>query len=146
MAKEYTFTARIEEGRLKVGLRALNLLREAVKGWRSCPVTVTVERQHATRSDQANRYYWGVVIEHISEHTGYTPEETHDALKTLFLPKRLAMLGENGELHSDLVIGGSTTALNKVEFYEYCERIREFALDKLGVRIPAPDPAWREAA
>lgn len=146
MAKEYSFTAQIEDGRLKVGLKALQLLREAVKGWRRCPVTVTIQRQHATRSLDANAYYWGVVIEHISEHTGYTPEETHEALKTMFLPKRLAMLGQNGELHDELVIGGSTTVLNKVEFYEYCERVREFAGEKLGVRIPAPDPHWREHA
>jgi len=144
--KTYTFTAHIEDGRLKVGLRALQLLREAVKGWRRCPVTVTIEKQHATRSLNANAYYWGVVVAYIAEHTGHTPEETHAVLKTMFLPKRLAMLGRNGELHQELVIGGSTTTLNKVEFYEFCERIREFAREKLDVDIPAPDPAWREAA
>lgn len=140
------FSARIEDGRLKIGLHALQLLREAVSGWRRCPVTVTIERQHATRSLAANAYYWSVVIGLIADHTGYTPEETHDALKTMFLPKRLAMLGQNGDLHGELVIGGSTTTLNKVEFYEYVERVREFAREKLGIDIPAPDPKWREAA
>jgi hypothetical protein len=139
MAKAYTFTARVEEGRLKVSLRALELLRAAVHGWQRCPVTVTIEKQHATRSLNANAYYWGVIVQHIAEHTGYTPEETHDVLKTMFLPKRLAMLGKNGELHQELVIGGSTTALNKIEFYEYCERIRDFARQKLGVAIPTPE-------
>ena len=139
MAKEYTFTARIEDGRLKVSLRALQVMREVLKGWRACPVTVTVERQHATRSLTANAYYFGVVVEHIAEHTGYTPEETHAALKTLFLPKRLALLGQNGELHDELVIGGTTTTLNTIQFYEYVEKCRAFALDKLGVVIPVPE-------
>jgi hypothetical protein len=145
MAKAYTFTARIEDGRLKVGLQALRVMREVLKGWRACPVTVTVERQHATRSLEANAYYWSVVVHHISEHTGYTPEETHEALKTLFLPKRLALLGQNGDLHGELVIAGTTTSLNKVEFYEYVEQVRVFAREKLGVETPDPDPGWRES-
>lgn len=144
MAQEYTFTARVDEGRLKVSLRALEALRAAVAGWRACPVTVTIEKRHATRSLEANAYYWSVVVELISDHTGYTAEETHDALKTMFLPKKLAMLDGNGDVHGELVIGGSTTKLNKVEFYEYVERIREWAPGALGVTIPPPDPNWRD--
>jgi hypothetical protein len=144
MAQDYTFTGTIEDGRLKVSLHALVTMREALKGWRACPVTVTIEKRHATRSRQANRFYWGVCVALIAEHTGYTPEETHEALKTMFLPKRLAMLGQNGELNSELVIGGSTSKLTVIEFYEYAERVREFAREKLGVMIPSP--ADRESA
>lgn len=125
--QSYSFTARVEDGRLKVGLQALQMLRSAVSGWRKCPVVVTVERQHATRSVAANAYYWAVVV-------------------ALFLPKRLAMCGRNGELQEELVIGGSTTKLNKIEFYEYVERVREFAREKRGLIIPGPDPSWREEA
>ncbi len=136
---EYSFLARVEQGHLRIGDRTLAQLRAILAQWRPCDVVVTVEKRHATRSLEANRYYWGVVVHHISEHTGYTPEETHDALKTMFLPKKLAMLGRNGHLDRELVIGGSTTKLNKVEFYEYCERIREWARETLAVEIPTPD-------
>ena len=136
---EYSFVAQIDGGRLKIGLRALELMRHALAGWRRCDVVVTIEKRHATRSLQANRYYWGVVVHHISEHTGYTPEETHEALKTMFLPKKLAMLGQNGDVQGELVIGGSTAKLNKIEFGDYINRIREWARDTLQVEIPQPE-------
>lgn len=146
MPKTYTFTAHIEDGRLKVGLRALQLLREAVKGWRRCPVTVTIEKQHATRSLNANAYYWGVVVAILADYTGYTPDEIHDSLKLRFLSKEVAFARGNGEVVAEFVIGGSTTALYSFEFYSYVEEIRQWAFEALDVSIPPPDPEWRAHA
>ena len=101
-------------------------------------VLITFSRAKATRSEQQNRFYWGVIVDAISSHTGYTPEETHECLKQLFLPKKLAMLDGNGDVHNELVIGGSTTKLSKVEFGEYCTQVREWAFDHLGIYIPLP--------
>ncbi len=106
---------------------------------KDCEVTVTIERAHAHRSQKANRYYWGVVVHLIADHTGYTPDETHQALKQLFLPKKLAAAGKNGEIVEELVIGGSTAQLNTIEFGEYVSHIKQWALEKLDVVIPEPD-------
>lgn len=134
---EFSTTGRVQSGKLLT--RNLKQMNAALASWKDCEVTILIEKKHAHRSHQANRYYWGVIVDHISAHTGYTPEETHEALKTMFLPKRLAMLGQNGQEHGELVIGGSTTRLNTVEFFEYCTQIREWALRNLEVDIPLPE-------
>lgn len=143
MPQTFMTTGRVESGKLKT--RNLQAMTTAFAGWKDCEVTILIERATATRSLVANAYYWGVVVHLISEHTGHTPEETHDLLKVMFLPKKLAMLGRNGDLVNELVIGGSTTKLNKVEFYEYCQRIREWSQDSLDLYIPRPDE-YSEAA
>lgn len=144
--QSYTFTATVEKGRLVIGLRALKALHAAVFGWRACPVTVTVEKRHATRSSQANRYYFGVCLKHISDYTGYTVDEVHDWAKARFIPKHVAICDKNGEIKDDLVIGGTTRKLNSLQFYEYLEAIRKFAAEELDLNIPDPDPDWREDA
>lgn len=131
------FTGRITAGKLHVrGWKALDL--------RDGEVTVTVERKHATRSLDQNAYYFGVCLRLIAEHTGYTVDEVHDWAKARFIPKHVAICDKNGEVKDDLVIGGTTTRLNRVQFYEYVEAIRKFAAEELDVIIPDPDPAYRD--
>lgn len=93
-------------------------------------------RLRATRSQQQNAGYWGVIVQALSEHTGYTPEEVHDILKAKFLPKRLAILKGNGDVVDEFVMGGSTRGLSTVEFGEYMEQIKMWAASELEVYIP----------
>lgn len=50
--------------------------------WRDRQVrlTVTVQKYAKKRSTDANRYYWGVVVNTLAEATGYTPAEMHDEI------------------------------------------------------------------
>jgi len=105
------------------------------EGW---TVEVSVKRLRATRSQLQNRYWWGVCVQLVSEHTGYTPEEVHEIAKQLFIPKRLALQNGNGEVKGEFVIGGSTREMNTVEFGEFMERFREWAAQDLDVYIPDP--------
>lgn len=82
------------------------------------------------RSNNANRYYWGVVIAAISEHTGYDPAEIHEMMKKKFNLKT-ALLGSTMEEYS-----GSTRILNTKEFAEYVDKIRMWANVELDCRIP----------
>jgi hypothetical protein len=100
---------------------------------------VTVKRLRATRSLLQNAYYWGVVVQLLSEHTGYTPDEIHEVLKAKFIPKRLAVCDGNGVIQDELVLGGSTREMNKVEFGEFMEAVRQWAAETLDVVIPDPD-------
>ncbi len=43
-------------------------------------LTVTVQKYAKKRSTDANRYYWGVVVNTLAEATGYTPAEMHDEI------------------------------------------------------------------
>jgi hypothetical protein len=144
MKYEFVTTGQVKNGVVKMRNRAQ--LDAYMKRWPDCEITIRFEKAHATRSLAANAYYFGVCLELLSEHTGYTVEELHEWAKAKFLPKELAICNGNGEVVDDLVIGGTTTSLNKNEFYEYVERVRTFAFDRLDLDIPPPDPQWRDKA
>ena len=101
---------------------------------------ITVQRKRATRSPQANRYWWGVCLHIVSEHTGYTPDEIHDFAKAKFLPKHLVFADGNGEIVGEHVLGGSTRKLNTTEFYLFIEQFRQWAAETLDLNIPDPEP------
>ena len=96
-------------------------------------VEVIVRKQRKQRSDNQNRFYWGVIIEMLSEFTGYTREEMHEALKFRFLA---AGQDENG-----LVKIRSTATLTTDEFINYTNNIVIWAAQELGVFVPDPGSA-----
>lgn len=134
-------SATVQGGKLYIRNRRAfdQQIAQMKEGWE---IEVTVKRRRATRSIEQNRYYWGVVVELISEHTGYTPDEVHDFLKAIFIPKRLAVQDGNGVIHNEIVIGGSTRLMNKLEFGDYMESIRRWAAETLDVVIPDPEGAF----
>ena len=95
-------------------------------------VTITIAVSHKDRSLSQNSYYWGVVIQYISDFTGYEPNELHDELKRKFNPQASRLT--NGETY-----GGSTTKLSTGEFKDYVERIVRWAAMELHVFIPDPN-------
>lgn len=127
----------VADGQLRI--RGQAAWTAALRRLRDGEVRVTVARQQATRSGQQNRWYWGVIVELLSEHTGYSPDEIHEVLKAKFLPKRLAIADGNGEIRGEFVIGGTTTRLTRVEFGEFCEAVRRWAAEELHVVIPDPE-------
>lgn len=93
-------------------------------------VDVTVSRHRAKRSDNQNRYLWGVVYKLISETTGYTCEESHEAMKMLFLRVNRDGLPDTVK---------STAALSTSDFEEYAENIRRWASVEINCYIPLPN-------
>ncbi|HCJ67017.1 MAG TPA: hypothetical protein DHV62_06760 [Elusimicrobia bacterium] len=92
-------------------------------------VQVVVSIPKKQRSNEENRYYWGVVIKILSEHIGYTDEEIHEALKLKFLKDE----------SREIPILRSTASLTTVEFEEYLEKIRMWAAQELNCIIPEPN-------
>lgn len=133
---EYSTSGFVKDGELII--RNRRGWRRALSGFRRCEVVVTLECRHAHRSQAQNRYLWGVVYALLSEHTGYTADELHAWAKAKFLPKALAFANGNGEVIDELVIGGSTAKLNKLQFGDFIEHVRRFAAEHLGVVIPDP--------
>lgn len=133
----FVTTGYLRSGRLEI--RRKRQMQAALGRMRDGEVLITIARHHATRSLQQNRWYWGVIVELLAEHTGYTPDEIHEVLKAKFLPKKIALADGNGEIQGEYVIGGTTTRLNKLEFGEYCEAIRRWAAEELAVVIPDPE-------
>lgn len=101
------------------------------------------------RSDEAHNYYW-LILGFIEAHgeTGHTAEDLHEYFKVQFMPKRVAIADGNGEICDDVVIGGTTTKLNRHDFYDYVEKVRYWATERLQLETPDPDPKlakrWKE--
>jgi hypothetical protein len=127
----------IENGELKIvnRTRFLAELRE----FKNCEVQIIVKKR-GKRSTQANRFYWGVVIEEIRHEfirrgNRFSPEEIHEALKLKFNPHK--EIDENtGEVL--LEIGQTTTEMNKEEFGAYLDRVIEWCNTSLEIIIPEP--------
>lgn len=125
----------VRRGELRVSGEAM---RRATAHWPDGDVVVVVRPAQRARSLAALAYYWGVVVEHIADHTGHTPDEVHELMKTILLPKHLVVADGNGEIVEDRVVGGSITALSSAEFAAYVDRVREYAAEHLDVVIPDP--------
>jgi hypothetical protein len=123
-------------------MRAPGLLTAALRRWEGKELDVRIEPHKDGRSQKQNRWYWGQVLGLVSEHTGYTPEELHEYFKSRFIPKRIALSDDNGVVVDDRVIGGSSAKLDVEAFAHYCECIRQFAAEDLGVVIPDPDGGY----
>ena len=127
-------------GKLRGGrvLLPAGALARATEGWRDGDVVVVVRPHANPRSLAANAFLWGVVYRAIADHTGYTPEEIHSLMKTLHLPKHVAIANQHGEVVEDRVIGGSTARLSTSDFRDYITRVSQWAVTTLGLVIPDP--------
>ena len=69
-----------------------------------------------------------MVVTLLSEHTGHTPEEMHEDPQGA-LHSEEAGAGESERRdRGELVIGGTTTKLDVVQFYEFVQEIKQWAL------------------
>lgn len=92
-------------------------------------IELVLRKQTKRRTDPQNRYYFGVVVPMLGEHFGYTKDETHEALKWLFLQKP--------DANPPTV--GSTAKLDTQGFNAYIEQIQAWAAQEHGVIVPDPD-------
>jgi hypothetical protein len=124
---EIVVPARVERGRLHLDREALAAqLQEFDDGH----AIVRIARRKAHRSQQANNYYWGVVIALTADYCGYEPEEMHDAFKLKFL--------RSEDTDHPLPTVKSTASLTTDEFWDYIDQIKRFAASELGVYVPDP--------
>lgn len=130
-------TAQVKRGKLYIQDRERfdHQVQQLSEKW---TLEVTVRRLKASRSTAQNRYWWGVCVALVSEHTGYAPEEVHEIAKQMFLPKKLAICDGNGEIKGEFVMGGSTRTLKTDEFKEFTERFKQWAAETLDLYIPDP--------
>jgi hypothetical protein len=103
-------------------------------------VFVTVEKMQRNRTNQQNRYYFGVLVPLVRQgliDVGYNVsiEETHDLIKAKFA-KRELVNETTGEI---LKTVGSTAKMNTIEFANLVDSVVMWAAEFLGVVIPLPD-------
>lgn len=132
----FTIAADLKDGKLVLDrermARKLALLKDG-------KYEITVERWVATRSAKQNRAYWPCIVEPCSESSGYHPDEVHEILKRFCNPKTVEMVNrETGEV-TEVIIGGSTAALNVEEFSNYFKRCQQFAAETWNCYCPDPN-------
>lgn len=93
-----------------------------------------VNRMRGLRSVEQNSYYWGIIVQMLSDYLGNTPQEMHDILKYLHNPKEITL--PDGQTVRE---GESTTKLDTKEAEAYFERIRIWAQQDLNFIIPLPN-------
>lgn len=96
-------------------------------------VDVVIKIHRDSRSIQQNRYYWSVIIGTLSGEIGYSAEEMHEILKSMFLKDWVMFQGE------EICIIRSTSALNTKEFEDYLSKIRTWASVENQIYIPLPN-------
>ncbi len=126
------FLGQISDG--KLSLDKSQQFKEYLQTLNGKRVELTVEKLTHPRTNSQNRYYWGVVVKLIAEHTGHDPEQIHELLKHLHSPKWHFQTAPI----STSKIPTSTTRLDTLEFADYTERCRVWANEFLGLSIPLP--------
>lgn len=121
------------------------------------PVAIKVEPYKKKRSTLQNSFLWGWVYAEIerrladagivihcddgAEHP-YTKDVLHEIFKQKFLA--IGCLEAKGR---SLPLFKSTTELNKVQFSEYCEQVRQFVCQFWHIAVPDPvDQYWQSIA
>lgn len=121
----------VKDGQLKLEDR--NSFKDQLKLLEGKEVDVTIAIHKKRRSNNQNRYYWGVVVKILCDELGYMPDELHDAIKYKFLAKNIDLKGEK------LPVLGSTNKLNTAQFEDLMAKVRAWASRDLQIFIPEPN-------
>src|SRR3990167_4162214 len=125
---KYYSPATIKSGQLKI--RYETEYNDWPKNQKDGDYVLEIYRKNIKRSGQQNNYYWGVVLETISESIGHTSEELHEIFKRKFLPPQIVTY--RGK---EIKMPNTTTKLSTIQFSEYLAKIFIEA-GELGISIP----------
>lgn len=92
-------------------------------------VNLTIKEFKKNRTEDQNKYYWGVVVKLLGEELGYEKDEIHALLGTMFLKDHIELKGKR------YTVVRSTAVLKTDEFSQYIEQCKRFAAEQ-GIYIP----------
>ncbi len=132
------YPASIKDGKLFISSR--KSFDKEISEQKNMYVRVTVEKAKKKRSNQQNRYWWGVCIPYLKngfKDLGYRldSEETHDFVKHKFCRSEIISV-ETGEI---LETVKGTSKMSTTEFMDLIADIQEWAAIFMNVEIPDPD-------
>lgn len=107
---------------------------KAILNIKNCPENYVCKIEPRNRTKEQNKFYW-LLLSRISESVfprdvKYVPEVWHEQFKRLFVPSKVEKLPDS----SEIMFFKSTTKLNKSEFSNLIEEVRNFAVEN-GVEI-----------
>lgn len=98
-------------------------------------LSIQPKKQQTTVSDPTRRFFFGVVMQMISEETGHSAETLHAHFKRTLLG---STFDEHGIEVLPTVFSDESTMTVK-EKWEYIDEIRRWAWDFINVAIPLPE-------
>lgn len=90
---------------------------------------IKIKKRSKGRSLKENAYYWGVVLQYISDFTGENKVILHETYKMRHIPDVKFLDGSRI----------STSDMTHEEIWNYIDLVRMDAKIRLGVEIPSPD-------
>jgi len=122
----------VEKGKVK--FNNLELFNQELRNYEGKEAYITIKPYRKNRSDNQNRYYWGVVVKILSDELGFEPDEMHEVLKQKFLTRETLRIGKE-----DFIIAKPTHNRSTQEFEEYLSHIRTWASTEMSILIPLPN-------
>jgi hypothetical protein len=123
--------------------RNRNLVLNAIKSFNDKDVVITFTKPKKNRSNNQNRYYWGLVLPLIQngllDATGElrSYDNIHyKILLPLFAPTNEIVNKDTGEC---IVERLTSSDLTTTQFCEYILEIQKWAAEFLGIDIPSPN-------
>lgn len=127
-------TIQLNEGKKKFSVKAPHYYQDRINRLNEGDVVlVTFSKKIPTRSQSQLAYYW-VIVNYLSEYTGHTDMEIHDALVRLKFGTRRVKLGD---MEVDVRRSISDAAkMSKEDMVYLIEFARETA-EKMDIKIPS---------
>lgn len=123
----------VQDGKLHIINK--DRMQDDLRQFKPCDVVITIKKR-GKRSLLQNAYYFGCVVKEIQlrfRELGHDVEtdDVHEFLKQKFHSEKIVI--DQAEV---IEVPKSTTEMNKTEFSEYVERIKEWASSVLEIYIP----------
>lgn len=136
----------VSDGRLKLSDR--KRFDTDIKQFEGKRVEVVISKANKRRSNEQNRYYWGLVLPCAVQgfrdagHDGITIDDAHRFFKERFLTEGVEIASpKTGEI---ITISKTTTVLSTTGMMDYTDQIAQFCAEFLGVVIPEPMPIFND--
>lgn len=127
---------KIEAGKITANRTALAKMLQCSKDGRH----EVIIKRIGKRSNNQNRYYWGVVVAMIKDRlielgNDVNSMNVHDFLKDRFNSKEI--FTSNGTVIG--TVGDTTASISTTDFMNYLDKCKEFAATVLEIYIPDPN-------
>ena len=106
---------------------------------------IEVKKIRKPRTNDQNGWLWGCIYPMLLDallEAGWeftTVEQVHEFFKSI-IAKESVVNRHTGEI---VEFPSSTATMDTVQFSTYCEKLREYGREFLGIEIPDPDKYWR---
>jgi len=136
--REISTYGSIKDGKLEISYR--NKFVDLLRAFNNCRVEVIVRKLYKKRSNEQNRYYWGVIIQAYiygawnTQARWITGDQAHLELK--FYCNGKDYVNDDGEV---MRFPESTRKHTTVEQELYYDKCRAFIFDWFGETVPLPN-------